>query len=133
VAVFKERNESEKIMRIAIPVQNNTKDTKVSTSFGRSPYFLIFDIKENVTQYIVNTAKDAQGGAGIKASQIIIDNKADVVITPQCGNNAYEVLKEAGIEVLESKGDIVEKNIIYYQNQKLNSLTDVHAGFHGAK
>ena len=61
-------------MRIAIPVQNNTKDTKVSTSFGRSPYFLIFDIKENVTQYIVNTAKDAQGGAGIKASQIIIDN-----------------------------------------------------------
>ncbi len=120
-------------MRIAIPVIENKKDTKISTSFGRSPYYLIYDLQENITQYIVNTAKDAQGGAGIKASQIIIDNKADVVITPQCGNNAYEVLKEAGIEVLESKGDVVDLNIIYYQNKKLNSLTNIHAGFHGAK
>lgn len=120
-------------MRIAIPIMNNTKDTKISTSFGRSPYYLIYDVKENITQYIENTAKNAQGGAGIKASQIIIDNKANVVITPQCGKNAYDVLKEAGIEVLESKGDDVDLNIIYYQSKKLKSLTNIHAGFHGSK
>ena len=120
-------------MRIAIPVITNNKDTKISTSFGRSPYYLIYDVKENIMNYVKNTAKDAQGGAGVRASQIIIDNKCDVVITPQCGNNSYEVLKEAGIEVLQSKGDVVDLNIIYFQNKKLNHLTNVHAGFHGAK
>lgn len=122
-----------KNMRLAIPVLENKKETKISSSFGRSPYYLIYDMEENTTQYILNSAKDAAGGAGIKASQIIIDQKANVVITPQCGNNAYEVLKEAGIEVLESKGDVVDLNIIYFQNKKLNALTNIHAGLHGAK
>lgn len=122
-----------KNMRLAIPVLENKKETKISSSFGRSPYYLIYDMEDNTTQYILNSAKDAAGGAGIKASQIIIDQKANVVITPQCGNNAYEVLKEAGIEVLESKGDVVDLNIIYFQNKKLIALTNIYPGLHGAK
>jgi predicted Fe-Mo cluster-binding NifX family protein len=56
-------------MRIAIPVDEKSIKTSVCQSFGRAPYFLIYDTDSKESKFIDNSAAASQGGAGIKAAQ----------------------------------------------------------------
>ena len=76
------------LMKIAIPVDEKTLESNVCVSFGRTPYFLIYDVETKESIFIDNSAAASTGGAGIKAAQIIVDNKADVLLTPRLGENA---------------------------------------------
>ena len=67
------------LMKIAIPVDEKTLESNVCVSFGRTPYFLIYDVETKESIFIDNSAAASTGGAGIKAAQIIVDNKADVL------------------------------------------------------
>lgn len=118
-------------MRIAIPVDKKDNGAKVSTSFGRAPYFLIYDIESKESSFIENRAKESKGGAGIIAAQTIVDNKVEVLLTPQCGENAAEVIKAADIEIYKTEGNNLEENIDKFINAKLSLLDEIHGGFHG--
>ncbi len=122
-------------MRVAIPVDDNTNETKVCMSFGRAPYYAIFDTETQEMKYVDNSAAASQGGAGIKASQTIIDEGAEAVITPRCGQNAADVLLEADIRIYRSNGDSVRENVEAYVNGRLSLLEQIHPGLHqhGAK
>lgn len=118
-------------MKIAIPVDNKSLCAGVCASFGRSPYFLIYDTESNEAEFIENTAAKTTGGAGIKAAQIIADNKAGVLLTPRLGENAAGVVKSADIEIYKSVDGSVQDNINAYTNGKLSLLSEIHAGLHG--
>lgn len=118
-------------MKIAIPVDDNNINSNVCISFGRAPYFLFYDTEKNESNFFNNSAANSQGGAGIKAAQIIVDNNADVLITPRCGENAAEVLKAAYITIYKSKNNSIEENLKDLKEEKLNLLTEIHSGFHG--
>jgi predicted Fe-Mo cluster-binding NifX family protein len=117
----------EEIMRIAIPVD----DGSVCVSFGRTPYFMLYDTENNESSFINNSAANSQGGAGIKAAQIIVDNNADVLITLRCGQNAVEVLIAANVKIYKALNNSIEENLNGFKNDKLNILTELHSGFHG--
>jgi predicted Fe-Mo cluster-binding NifX family protein len=118
-------------MKIAIPVDEKKLDPGVCPSFGRAPYFLIFDSETKAADYIENGAADSPGGAGIKAAQIIIDSGATVLLTPRCGENAADVLKQAGIPLFKTTDGTVRENIDAYLAEQLAPLGDIHPGFHG--
>lgn len=118
-------------MKIAIPVDSKTIEGKVSLSFGRTPYFLIYDTATKESAFIDNSAAASQGGAGIKAAQIIVDNKAEAVLTPRCGENAAGVLQAANIKMYKTTKDVsVTDNINAFMEGKLAVLEDIHPGFH---
>lgn len=117
-------------MKITIPVEENSTDTKVCMSFGRTPYFLLYDTDTQKTVYLDNIAASSQGGAGIKAAQMLVDNKIDVVITPRCGENAAKVLNTADIKIYRTINDIVKDNIEACLEEKLSVLDNIHPGFH---
>lgn len=117
-------------MKIAIPVDDKTIETNVCPSFGRTPYFLIYDTNSNESSFIDNSAAASQGGAGIKAAQIIVDNKANILLTPRCGENAAEVIKAANIQIYKTTNATAMENIRAYETGKLEVLTEIHAGFH---
>ncbi len=117
-------------MKIAIPVDDKTVETSVCQSFGRTPYFLIYDTESKQSTFLDNTAAASQGGAGIKAAQAIVDNHADVLLTPRCGENAAEVIKAANISMYKTVNTTAMDNIDAFSSGKLASLTDIHAGFH---
>ena len=75
-------------MRIAIPVDSQSLEARVAMSFGRTPYFLIYDVDTKDSIFIYNIAAESTGGAGIRAAQSVVDNKVDVLITPRLGENA---------------------------------------------
>ncbi len=117
-------------MRIAIPVDEKDIGTNVCESFGRTPYYLIYDTKTKESEFIDNSAVTSTGGAGIKAAQIIVDTKADALLTPRCGENASNVLEAAGIKIYRTQGTSAKDNIDAFISGELSLLDEIHAGFH---
>lgn len=117
-------------MKIAIPVDDVSMETNVCISFGRTPYFLIFDTETKDAQFLSNHAAASQGGAGIKAAQMIIDSHAEALLTPRCGENAAEVFNAANIKIYQTNGSQLKHNLQAFENGKLPLLHEIHAGFH---
>lgn len=117
-------------MKIAIPVEDNSLQSKVCISFGRTPYFLIYDVETKQSNFIDNSAAASEGGAGIKAAQAIVDTGSKVLITPRCGENAEEVLNAADIKIYKTMNDVIMDNIEAFNKGNLKELSEIHAGFH---
>lgn len=118
-------------MRIAIPIEDADISSGVCVSFGRAPYFLIYDTETKQHQLMVNQAASSQGGAGIKAAQIVADQDIEALLTPRCGENAAEVIRAAKITIYQTTGTSVMDNIDAFFEGRLPVLTEIHAGFHG--
>ena len=117
-------------MIIAIPVCDNKNESEVCQSFGRAAYFLFYNTETEESIYIDNNAANSQGGAGIKAAQIIVDNDVNILFTPRCGQNAADVIKAANIKIYKIINESVLDNINAFNEGKLELLDDIHAGFH---
>lgn len=117
-------------MKIAIPVNEKSIKSEVCPSFGRAPYYLIYDSETKVSVCIDNVAAQSAGGAGIKAAQTLVDNGIKIVIAPRYGENAARVLIDAFIIVYKNIAGTAEENIKAYENNQLDILADIHPGFH---
>ncbi len=117
-------------MKIAIPVNDKFLESGVCESFGRAPYFLIYDIKSKESDFLENSAAVSRGGAGIKAAQLIADRKVSALLAPRCGDNAADILKAANIRLYKTMSDSISDNIKAFIEEKLPLLEDIHAGFH---
>lgn len=116
-------------MVIVLPVDEDKKS--VCVSFGRAPYFMKYDTETEETEVIENPAAEAQGGAGIKAAQFVVDLGADVLITIRCGQNSADVFSESSMKIYKAEGSDAKENIAAFKASKLDILTHFHAGFHG--
>ncbi|MGI6076952.1 MAG: NifB/NifX family molybdenum-iron cluster-binding protein [Fastidiosipilaceae bacterium] len=118
-------------MKIAIPVNEKNMQTDICESFGRAPYYLIYDTEKDEATFIDNSAATSTGGAGIKAAQVIVDSGAKILLTPRCGEKAANVLMAADIKLFKSIPATAQANIDAYLTNKLDPLDEIHAGFHG--
>lgn len=118
-------------MKIAIPSEGKELGSAVCQSFGRTIYFILVDTDTQNFTVLDNEAAAAQGGAGIKAAQTIVDNGAKAVVTFHCGENAANVLKAANIKILKAVPATVREIVEKFKNGELSELTEIHAGYHG--
>ena len=117
-------------MKIVIPADIMSTDSSVCQSFGRTPYYAVYNTETCNTEFIENSAASSAGGAGIKAAQMIVDIGASIIITFRCGENAANVLLPAGIKIFTAQNNTVAMNIKLFIENKLLPLSDIHAGFH---
>ena len=117
-------------MKIALPVEEKTMNTPVCVSFGRTPLFVIFDTESGEYEFIDNSAAASQGGAGIKAAQLLEDKGVKAVITFRCGENAAGVLKPAEIALYKAVDGTAFDNIEKFKVKELYLLDEIHSGFH---
>lgn len=119
--------EGESKMKLAIPLDENKTD--VCQVLARAPYFLFW---ANGTELIVeNPAAAAEGGAGVKVAQFLVDSDIGALITPRCGENAAEIFKLADINLYESANKAAADDIAAYEAGTLGRLTHFHGGYHG--
>lgn len=116
-------------MKIIIPLDENKTD--ICIVLGRAPYFMVCDIDNNKTEILENPATNAEGGAGLKSAQFIVDSGADTLITVRCGENASKVLKMANIKIYKSQATNAQENIELLKNGKLAELDHFHSGYQG--
>ena len=108
-------------MIIIISSQGQTLESKPSPRFGRTPVFIKYDLESDDWEALNNPAATEQGGAGIAASQFVIDQGVSDVISGNFGPNAYQVLKTAGVLMWSINQDhgSVQAVIDAYKNSEL--------------
>lgn len=99
-------------MKIAIPSSEDSQESLISNNLGRSPFIGIYDEDTKSYSFFENLGFKIQDGSGLKAAEIIIQNKADVLLTMEIGQKAYSVLVKEHIDIhLLSSGGIVKSAI----------------------
>jgi predicted Fe-Mo cluster-binding NifX family protein len=87
-------------MKIAVSATAPDLDSEVDTRFGRCQYFVIVDPQTMEFEALDNSNAMAAGGAGISTAQMIASKGVEIVLTGNCGPNAYQTLSAAGIQVI---------------------------------
>jgi predicted Fe-Mo cluster-binding NifX family protein len=111
----------------------NDKDVlaNISPVFARAYYFAIYDTETKEVKFVENEASQSQGGAGIKAAQIVVDLNVDKLIVMRLGENSYNVLKLTDIQILQTPSDSIENIFTNCENNELDELENISKGFHG--
>ncbi|MDW5300616.1 MAG: NifB/NifX family molybdenum-iron cluster-binding protein [Sedimentibacter sp.] len=117
-------------MKIAIPVNEASMESNICISFGRAPYYLIYETDTKESTFLNNIAATSQGGAGIRAAQSLVDNNIEALIVPRSGGNAADVINQANIKMYKTINDSISDNINAFNEGKLILLNEIHAGFH---
>ncbi|MCI1208207.1 MAG: NifB/NifX family molybdenum-iron cluster-binding protein [Treponema sp.] len=118
-------------MIIAIPADERNENTTVCMSYGRCPFYMLYDTDKKNSIFLENSAAQDPGGAGIKASQLLVDKNVAVVLTPRCGENAAKVLNQAAVKIYKTVQNSAKDCIKAFEAGKLSLLTTIHPGFHG--
>jgi predicted Fe-Mo cluster-binding NifX family protein len=87
-------------MKIAISSTGPTLDDSVESRFGRCAYFLLIDPETLSLEAIKNPNIALGGGAGTQSAQLMANKGASVVLTGNCGPNAFRVFGAAGIQII---------------------------------
>ncbi|MEA4921169.1 MAG: NifB/NifX family molybdenum-iron cluster-binding protein [Clostridiaceae bacterium] len=117
-------------MKLAIPVESESLQAPVCASFGRTPFYALYDTETDTCEFLDNSALSSQGGAGIKAAQTLVDHSAEAIITYRCGDNAAQVLNAAKIEIFKAQDGTVIENIDKFKKAELSPLSEIHSGLH---
>jgi predicted Fe-Mo cluster-binding NifX family protein len=95
-------------MKIAVTATGTDVNSAMDPRFGRAQYILILNEDGSLEEAVDNSAGvGAMRGAGIQAGKLLADRKVDVLITGNCGPNAFKTLQAAGIKVVvEQSGSV---------------------------
>lgn len=110
-------------MKIAVTAQGHDLDAPVDPRFGRCPVFLLIDPDTLEYEALPNPNIEAGGGAGIQSAQIMADRDVTVVLTGNCGPNAFRTFGAAGIEVVTGVGGTVREAVEAYKSGRLHKAS----------
>jgi predicted Fe-Mo cluster-binding NifX family protein len=108
-------------MKVAVSSTGPGLDSQVDPRFGRCQYFIIIDPDTMEFESIENPNVMASGGAGISTAQMIVSKGVKVVLTGNSGPNAYQVLSQAGIQIITGVTGLVRDAIQDFKAVKLKA------------
>lgn len=112
-------------MRIAISAFADDLDGKVNPVFGRCQGFIIAEIEGDKIKkhfFIENNASNSASGAGVVASQQIISQKVQGVISGNLGPNAFMLLQQSGIKLYQINDSTIKDSIKQLSEGKLSEI-----------
>jgi len=117
-------------MRIAISATGPALDAEVEPRFGRCPYFVIVDPDTMQFEALENSSAMQAGGAGISTGQMIASKGVQVVLTGNCGPNAYQVLSAAGLQVITGVSGKIQDAIQAYKSGRFQATPQPSVAAH---
>ncbi|MFO8062263.1 MAG: NifB/NifX family molybdenum-iron cluster-binding protein [bacterium] len=103
-------------MKIVIPSSSNSMDSLMDERFGRAKYFCIYDTDTDEYSFIENTWLGQQHGVGVRTSSVIAEKDVSMVIAPNIGPKAGDILRESGIDVRTSEVKPLKQIIEEHRN-----------------
>ena len=119
-------------MKLAITSGGDSLDAEVDPRFGRCRYILFVDQDTLQFKAVENTGATG-GGAGIATGQVIARERAGVLLTGNCGPNAYQVLSSAGIQVITDVSGKVKEVVQAYKEGQYMASTGPNVTPHAGK
>ena len=117
-------------MKLAISATGPDLDAQIDPRFGRCPYFIVIDPQTMEYEAIETLSSMAAGGAGIATAQMIASKGVQVVLTGNCGPNAYHTLAAAGIQVISGVAGGVREAVEGYKLGRLRPASQPSVGAH---
>ena len=117
-------------MKIAVSATAPSLDAEVDPRFGRCQYFIIVDPQTMQFEALDNSNAMAAGGAGISTAQMIASKGVEVVLTGNCGPNAYQTLAAAGIQVITGVSGKIKDAIEAFKAGRFQSSSQPSVGNH---
>ena len=117
-------------MKIAISATSPGLDAEVEPRFGRCEHFVIVDPQTMDVETVENSSAMAAGGAGISTAQMIASKGVGVVLTGNCGPNAYQTLSAAGIQIITGVSGRIRDAVEVYKAGSLQPNTQPSVGSH---
>ena len=108
-------------MIIAVTARGKTLDDQVDPRFGRCPYFLVVETETLKAEAIENPNLALGGGAGIQSAQLMAEHDVKVVLTGNCGPNAYQTLNAAEIQVVVGASGRIRDAVEQFKSGALSS------------
>jgi predicted Fe-Mo cluster-binding NifX family protein len=106
-------------MKIGITSLGPSLNDRVDARFGRCLYFVLVDTERMEFDTIPNPYMTQRSGAGIQSAQLMADKGVNVMLTGNCGPNAYHVFRASGIHVIPGVDGIVEDAVERFKSHKL--------------
>lgn len=110
-------------MKIAISATGKNKDSLLDVRFGRCEYFQIYNSENGEFLAVPNSGLSCSGGAGIAASQQLIDENVEVIITGNFGPNAFKITEKAGVKAYKCDSISIEAALEKYKSNELEEIT----------
>ncbi len=111
-------------MKIGFTAAGSDLDSLVDERYARAPYLMVVDSETMEYKAVVNQNAEKTSGAGTGASQDLIKEGADVIITINVGPKAWDVLKEFEVKVYRAKKGMTIREAI--EAFKRGELEEVH-------
>lgn len=118
-------------MKIAISATGKTKENLLDVRFGRCEFFQIHDTESGDIKILENEGLNSSGGAGIVASNQLIEEKVDVIITGNLGPNAFRLIEKAGIKAYKCSDMPINSALDKYNNNELEEINISGPAHHG--
>lgn len=116
-------------MKIIVTSSSSELDSPIDRRFGRCAHFLLVDTETLETKAFPNPGINARGGAGIQASQFVINLKPNAVISGDFGPNAFDVLNSANIDMyLFNNQRTVREAVNDFKDGKLQKVNSSSGG-----
>ncbi len=117
-------------MKIAITSSGSELTSQVDPRFGRCAYFIFIDTDSDKFEAIENSGAQGMGGVGIQAGQMMIDKGIKAVLTGNCGPNAFQTLKAAGVEVITGVSGTVKEVVDKFKAGGFQSVSGPNVSTH---
>jgi predicted Fe-Mo cluster-binding NifX family protein len=106
-------------MKIVVTSSGPDLKSDLDPRFGRCLFFIIYDTENDQFEVIENKNISGMGGVGIQSAQMMVDKDVQVIITGNCGPNAFRTLHAAGIQLITGAKGTVEEAILEYKKGNL--------------
>ena len=117
-------------MKIAVSSSGKGLDSQIDPRFGRCAYFIICDTDDMSFENFDNENVALGGGAGIQSAQFVASKGAEAVITGNCGPNAVNTLKAAGVKLFVGQSGTVKECIERFIQNELKPTQEANVSDH---
>jgi len=118
-------------MKVAIPAEKSSFDSPLDSRFGRAPFFISYDDKNDSWEVINNIQNlNSVQGAGIQAAANVVNSGCGALICSHCGPKAFSALSKAGVTVFSAHNMTVKEAIDSYRNNTLMKMDNADVEGH---
>jgi predicted Fe-Mo cluster-binding NifX family protein len=117
-------------MKVAISATAPSLDAEVDPRFGRCSYFVVIDPETMEFEALENSNAMAAGGAGITTAQMVANKGVQLILTGNCGPNAYQTLSAAGVQVITGVVGRIRDAVEAYKAGKLQGGAQPNVAAH---
>lgn len=110
---------------IAMPIKSNSKESALTTVFGKTKYFALVDEESGEI-----TVRENPFESGRDLSEWFANNGVDKVIVKSMGANPFLILNNSGIEVYlcHAKRSTIEETVANLREGKATKITVENMG-----